>query len=508
MIEYKDKKILSLDWSDIDENLNLATPHCYADLDADCTLRYTTASGTVMTYPLRQYKGRYYCELSRRTISGVTVRQLALPLFRDDVLIGARSVALGHNGATFRCTNIADAVRAARDAKITKKFKYELWKHNAQFHANDDPDVHMVITNALERTLRQAHPLSMAMRRHLANTAINIGHTYDAVIAFQKKYPLRENLLEISGATLDELIQTVALPKSDTCIGKSATRRLKHTPVSHAEMNQMVSIGYKNPGAFPYEWIRNIPPAQRGDVTAQLHAAMRDAAIKSYCPDQPSACMRMEPAMDELAAKMSEILHLDVDITYIAPGHFAKAHQICVAGAKPYILKTYHSNCCYDEVAQWNHDTELQNSFLVGGRKYQGQIRFRKIATAGLSNQRGEIYLVAPMAMGQPKPIPTHPYTRFKWYQLYDTAPNRHGNTIIDCGAIDIHPGFRGKPYMTKIINTVLYRPWDDLSIVLKKYKSKQIRDTVNFMNEYTNSAIPNYNTINAKLVFLDQKTR
>lgn len=487
-------------------NLDNTVEHLLAD---KCTVVRDMGNDTLQTFPLFRHGDRFFYEQSRRDICGITIYNLLLPRFDDNGISGAARVAVHTGRSTFIEPTLDAAMDDARRKKIMNEFQYALWKNRVQRTKKTkfDEDIDDVILGAAYRTLHGQSRVNAATRAMMRGWADRIPQMSADIMAFIKKYPLRRDLYELHGVDFDKMMQIVA-PMARGAMTKSATRRLKHAPVDAAEMNAMALVGYQNPGAFPYEWLQQIPRDKRGATTARLHKIFKNAAIKSYCADTPDACNRMMPAMDDLEQKMSRVLKQPVDIMYVGGGCFGKTHMIFVGDAPAHILKTYHSDCEHGFFATWAHDTELQNSFLLSGRKYYGDLHWRQIETAGISIQRGERYLICKLAEGMRDVLPKPPYEQFKWYNVYDHSDNLIGNTLIDCGALEIVPQFQTKPYMRKIINTVLYRPFNELNMIQKKYNAEQIRTAVEFINARMTHDTVKRDEICRKLQFLSQHVK
>lgn len=488
-------------WTCLDNTVE----HMLAD---KCTIVRDMGNDTLQTFPLFRHGDKFFYEKSRRVICGITVHDLLLPRFDDNGISGATRVAVHTDRNTFIEPTLDAAIDDARRKKIMNDFQYAMWKHVVQSRKTKfDEDIDDVILGAAYKTLHgQAHA-NAATRAMMRGWADRIPQMFADIMAFIKKYPLRRDLYELQGIDFDKMMQIVA-PVTRGVMKKSATRRLKHAPVDADEMDAMALAGYQNPGAFPYEWLQKIPRNKRGAATARMHKLFKNAAIKSYCADTPDACDRMMPAMDDLERKLSRVLKQPVDILYVGGGCFGKTHMIFVGNAPAYILKTYHSDCEYGFFAAWAHDTELQNSFLLSGRKYHGYVHWRQIETAGISVQRGERYLICKLAEGPHNIVPDAPYEHFKWYNLRDHSDNCIGNTLVDCGALEVLPNFQTQPYMRKIINTVLYRPFNELNMIQKKYNTEQIRTAVDFMNTRMTHDTIKRDEICRKLQFLSQHVK
>lgn len=475
------------------------------------TIVRKNGDGQVVKYPIKQYRGRHYYETARRCIRGITIISLQSLKFDANGICGRPHTAICVANHTFVRTDVASAINDARKTAMLFEFKHAMWRHNAASNTKCDLNTEDLLINAAEKTLCQITRPTMRDRREMRKYAAQIPMFIKYINKFMEKYPSMESAAELCATTLGEM-QQIIFPCAKNPVGKSATHRLKKRPVTTSELNAMFITGYQNPGAMPYSWICGIEKSQRGQTTQKIHAVMRNAATKLYSPAYSSDdASTKSDALNQMARRISKLIHRPVKIQYLNSGNFAKAYKIMVDGAPDYVWKIYHSNREYEYVKNWGHDNELQNSFLVSGKKYYGDVRFRKIATAGISSQRGERYLLYPFANGVAQPLPNDAYGCLKKFRIYDLEndSNRIGNTIIDCGAMRMHPiWWDGGPHMTKIINTVIYRPWDDLAMVLRKYTNNQISAATQFIGNHLSTTMPHYERIRAKIDFLNNKIR
>lgn len=473
------------------------------------TIVRKNGDGCVVKYPIRQYRGRHYYETARRCIRGITIISLQSLKFDANGICGQPHTAICVANHTFVRPHAADAINDARKTAMLFEFKYAIWRHNAADAPECNLNTEDLLVNAAEKTLRQISRPTMRDRRAMRKYATQIPMFIKYINKFLEKYSSMKSATELHMTTLGEM-QQIIFPCAKNPVGKSATRLLKKRPVTTSELNAMFIAGYQNPGAMPYSWIRDIEKSQRGQTTKKIHAIMRNAATKLYSPTSSDDIFANSDTLNQMARRISKLIRRPVKIQYLNSGNFAKAYKIMVDGAPDYVWKIYHSNREYEYVKNWGHDNELQNSFLASGKKYYGDVRFRKIATAGISSQRGERYLLYPFANGVAQPLPDDPYGCLKKFRIYDLEndSNRIGNTIIDCGAMRMHPIRWDGPYMTKIINTVIYRPWDDLATVLHKYTNYQISIATQFIDKHLSTTMPHYARIRAKIDFLNNKIR
>ena len=227
-----------------------------------------------------------------------------------------------------------------------------------------------------------------------------------------------------------------------------------------------------------------------------------------YSPDK---AQDQTTVLESLSKKISKIIKQEIEIKYLESGNFSKTYTLQIPGDKKYVWKIYHCNKYWKTITSYHHDTELQNSFLVGGKKYHGKLKFRKISTAGISNQLGETYLIYPYTEEEPiKKIIFRPIYNTKPYSLIDMNENNFlGNTLIDIGGLRIdYNNWQQPRYISKIVNTILYHSWNDIGYVLNNYNSHQIRDAIDFLNGKVSTNSLDYNKIQEKIDFLKKKTR
>ena len=364
---------------------------------------------------------------------------------------------------------------------------------------------------ALHRTLIHMSRINYKQKRMLAQYCKNIPLYVVQLQEILSKYPrAKDDFYELHEISLEDLADIITPRTVDDIKNKKCTKKLKNTPVSQDEMTRMVQEGYKNPGAFPYAWIKQIAPYRRGAATEKLHNAIRKAAIKMYSPDNCSIAEFDKP-INKLQKELSKITHQPVKVEFLSAGNFGKTFTIQIADSKKDVLKIYHSNRSYNYVHNWGHDTELQNSFLLSGKKYKGNIKFRKISTAGISNQRGEVYLIYPYTDAEPamrRVIKS--FGRVEKYVLTDiNSENFRGRTIIDMGALRINYNMWSQPrFVSKIIRTVLYHSWNDLGYVLNNYNSKQIATALSFISGKISYGDLNYELICDKIKYLKQNAK
>lgn len=430
------------------------------------------------------------------------LRKLSTPHFNKNGICGEQYYSLEHNGVSYFDESIDGLIKSAREDIWTRKITRIAHKFHAPKYATD------IILRALNATLnaQKNAPIDIKTRQQINTVISELRAYFIGIDTFCARYKNNDALDELSFLSLQELGQVI-LPIQSQNLGKTCTRLVKRRPDNANHVHAMMCVGYKNPGCFPYQWLEHVPKNQRGTVTTALHNAFGRAASDLYSPayySSPDLQRRLGYVLDTLARKITELTQVSAKIEYCSHGFFSKTYKI-TCGARAYILKIYHSNVQYYTTKTYAHDIEAQNSFLVSGKKYCGRVRYRQVLTAGISNQRGSRYILYPFVDGAQVDVKHNPYDIFKTYHFCDNIGhgNQCGNTIIDTGMIHVNECRIGRPYMTKIINTILYRPWDDLSIVLGKYTPQQISKSIEFISGRIEPDTPNRDTINAKLEFL-----
>lgn len=473
----------------------------------NCNIReilYYTGS-RIVRMPIMFIDNEMYVVTRTVRFANTALHQLSTPEFGKNGLCGETFWALTHNGVTYFDDSVGGVIKSAREDVWTRKINHIAHKFHAPQYAID------VIIRALNGTINACKdkPINSTTRHHINDVISNLHAYFAGINTYCDRYKNNYGLDELSFVTLQEL-GNIILPIKSQKLGKTCTRVVKKHPDSDGHTHAMMVAGYKNPGCFPYQWLVNTPKNQRGAITDKLHDAFRSATMDLYSPayySEPDLHHRMTPILDTLARQITEITGVNAKVEYCFHGFFSKTYKI-TCDTQAYILKVYHSNVQYATAKTCAHDIEAQNSFLVNGKKYCGNVHYRRVLTAGISNQRGMRYILYPFVDGTQCNVKHNPYDVFKTYHFCDTIGNGNqcGNTIIDIGMIQVNERRIGRPYMTKIINTILYRPWDDLTIVLSKYTPKQISECITFISERMNNTIPNHKTINAKLAFLSRK--
>lgn len=455
--------------------------------------------------PIKFIDDKMYVVIHKSSFAGTELCQLSSPEFCKSGLCGEISYILQHNGRTYYDENVRAVIKSAREDIWFNQIDQIAFKMNVP---KSDIDI---ITRAISTSidgLKDA-PIDIKTRKYIDGEISRIHEYFIGINKFCANYKNNDALDELSFLNLRELANIV-LPIQSQNLGKTYTRYAKRRVDNPNNVRAMMVAGYKNPGCFPYQWLQNTPAEQRSALTDTLHAAFRRAARDLYSPvymAYPDLQSKFKPVLNTLARSITDATGVNTQVQYYGHGFFSKTYKI-TSDNQAYILKAYHSDLPYITMKEHIHDIEAQISFLVSGKKYCGNVRYRTVLTAGISNQRGMQYILYPFVDGTIGDVKHNPYDVFKTYHFCDNigTGNQCGDKIIDTGMIKVNECRIGRPYMTKIINTILYRPWDDLAIVLNKYNARQITESVDFISQRLDSSIPHSDTIYAKLQFLARK--
>lgn len=506
--------------------LNLHTisiPNARMDMVSPCTFQNLkciirrNADGSSEKYPVKKHAGIYYYEEKSRTIGEIKVSKVYNVYFHDDFTknIPLMSISIERRGRnTFIAETLKKAVTECRKYVVMQEFEREVWKYKAKHETNENlfETCESILRGAIKKCIQNPYQGNLKQRIQTARSYIKKTPTYLRHLEkFCVKYKNTDKkLAELTEISMEKLLQKIMPIKSKTQpVSKSCTHWLKKHPVSADEMFSIVSAGYKNPGAFPYDWLKKIPESDRGNITRRLHRLFKRATIELYSPNVPMLQYVLnEDALLRLSQKISNIIYQPVKITYLGSGCFSKTYSIEIDDGKKYVWKVYHCDVDDDISSRYYHDTELQNSFLFSGKKYSGSTKFRRISTAGISNQRGEMYLIYPYTNALPSKNRIYRmYENVRKYSLVDSnSDNFLGHTIIDTGAIQINYKNWNQPrFISKITHTVLYQSWNDLNYVLNNYSSNQINDALTFIESRTSRNSLEFNKIQSKIEFLKQ---
>lgn len=394
---------------------------------------------------------------------------------------------------------------------LMQEFERTMWMYKATSSLSEETlrRYEFILREALKESINKLCPvINKKDQKRIRNYIKNIALYVDYIAGIEKKYKgAAKQFYELYGLTFEELLNKIS-PETGNKLGKTCTRLVKKRPIAPTEMSAIVNAGYENPGAFPFSWLKNIKKDNRSAATKKLHELFKKASIKMYSPDK---AQDQTTVLESLSKKISKIIKQEIEIKYLESGNFSKTYTLQIPGDKKYVWKIYHCNKYWKTITSYHHDTELQNSFLVGGKKYHGKLKFRKISTAGISNQLGETYLIYPYTEEEPiKKIIFRPMYSTKAYSLIDMNENNFlGNTLIDIGGLRIdYNNWQQPRYISKIVNTILYHSWNDIGYVLNNYNSHQIRDAIDFLNGKVSTNSLDYNKIQEKIEFLKNKTR
>ena len=461
--------------------------------------------GALVEYEIYNFKTHTFLKKSQHNIGDIEVATVQNISFDGDKINGDTFYIIKTPKIGVMEVSLEKALNRAKQLLIIKEFKRQIWLAKTKNNITDDSlNIETILVSALDKTLT-TNKISLKKNNYILIKGFfkNLPKYIKYISLMQKKYPnAKQNLDELTDVCLEDLIKIIT-PKRKS-LNKSCTHLLKKHPVSNKEMQNMVSIGFKNPGAFPVSWLRNLPKEKYGDATKKLHNLLKNAASKMYSTSVKSI---FPEEMEKLAKNITKIIKQHIEIQYLSAGHFSKTYTLQIPGDKKYVWKIYHCDNGYNYMSSWGHDTELQNSFLLSGKKYTGNIKFRKISTAGISNQRGEIYLIYPFTEDIPKQINIQTkYIKFKRAVVYDEniISNCINRTFIDLGSIHINQERWYQPLpIRKIANTILYHSWKELSYVLTNYSSDQIKSATDFIERNMSKELITEGILNKKINYL-----
>ncbi len=477
------------------------------------TVARRTPDGNICTYPIINCCGQYYFESHRRKIGNITAKKLHKIEFQgNDITPNYSAAVCLANGECFINNKFKFAINDCRVHIILQEFERIIHEYECQ-HGEIPDQYKLIFRDALKKTYTNVSEYKIPARQKLREYAGGLSHIIQCMDNIIDKYKnAQSTFYELRGINIHDLMNTIGHTATQPRTTQSCTRWLKSRPVSSHEMRAIVAAGYKNPGAFPYSWLIKIPPQDRGKATLQLHDAFKNATIKMYSPDMVEIQQKLhQDTLAELARNVSKIIHQPIKIKYLSSGNFAKTYIVQIPGDTKYVWKIYHCDRTDELMRMYYHDTELQNSFLVGGKKYSGKIKFRNISTAGISNQRGEIYLIYPYTDAKILRDKIFiPFENTRPYSMVDSNyENFRGNTLIDVGALRINYDNLSHPqFVSKIARTILYHSWNDLGYVLNNYSSHQIGMALNFISDRISIYYPDITTIRKKIDFLKQQAR
>lgn len=479
------------------------------------SVSFMNSRNRISTYPISQYFGSFYHVGDTKQIGKYTVRKLYRLNFGDNVkniLNEKPYFGISHKQRTFVRPALNDVVCDWRKYILSQEFERAMWEYkakNPKMEFASSLDWESVLRSAMTREMERWYTVNVARRNMAREWVANLDKYITALCEISEKYPKTgRKFYELESLTMSDLLKIIAPAATGAPVEKTCTRWLTRHPVNTAEMHAIVMAGYKNPGAFPATWLRRIEPSARGVATGELHNVLRNMAIKLYSPSDENATAA---ELRKLSRDISRVIHQPIQAKYLGAGDFAKTYTLQIPGDKKYVWKIYHCDRTHSLLNKYQHNTELQNSFLMGGRRYSGNTKFRKISTAGISNQRGEVYLIYPYTDAEPamrRVIKS--FGRVEKYVLTDiNSENFRGRTIIDMGALRINYNMWSQPrFVSKIIRTVLYHSWNDLGYVLNNYNSKQIATALSFISGKISYGDLNYELICDKIKYLKQNAK
>lgn len=466
-------------------------------------------NNAIRVYTVNIYNGVYYFEIQKRRIFNVSVISVLPLIFNKHGIKNTPSYVIKYNDQISVSQKLNSAINAAKRNEAEQNFKYIINKKQISHISKG------VILESLRYSFICNDSITSAERRALYSFIPEIEKLGYKIDNYIQKYNSHTATCEICDITLPQLSQVISeRPNADAPVA-AINKYIRHKPISDYKMNGIAITGrYKNPGCFPYQWLEMIPLHMRGDATRRLHSAFVAATRKLYSPyanifsfvNADTPC----PALTELSDALTRITKQPSAIELLGTGQFSKTFIINIGTGNGYVWKIYHSSNTYALSDSWCHNTEIQNSFLLSGKKFYGKIRFRPVSTAGISNQRGERYIIYPYINGDVRKstIPGSPFEKFKPARPFDlNIENIRGNTIIDMGAIRINHTMFEKPYIRKITNIVIYQDWEALCRVLHKYTRAEINAATEFISRGITSDLPGRERIMAKIRFLQHKT-
>lgn len=465
------------------------------------------------SYIVNRYHGKYYYETSYKKLGTIKVSNIH-KLFSDekDALTPQKICVQINNEYFFIGKDLKSALYECKKYLLMQNFERKIWEYKT-ISASKNSSIkryELILREAIKESICALYPnITKSDYKKIYGYIRNLQVYIKYLESVEKKYKNTERQFhELYGLTFEELLNKIT-PVSEQKLKKTSTRLLKSRPIPAKEMTAIARAGYGNPGAFPYSWLKNIQKGNRSTVTKKLHEILKAAAIKMYTPEHTK-----EPtiSLEKLSEKISKVIKQPIEIKYLNSGNFSKTYTMQIPGDKKYVWKIYHCDRYWKTITSYHHDTEIQNSFLISGKKYYGKIKFRKISTAGISNQLGETYLIYPYTEEETRTQqPNFSYACLtKPYSLIDRNENNIlNNTLIDIGGLRINYAQWHQPtYISKISNTILYHSWNDLGYVLNNYTSSQIHNALEFVSDRISIRWIDFNKIQAKIEFLKNKTR
>lgn len=468
-----------------------------------------------ITYDLEIVNGIYFHKEKVYKRFNVEIKSGQRPRFNENGICGKYITVLKHMGKEYisHDNDVKILLRSARANKYRVHF-YDALKPFAIFQT------HSPSTNPIN-ILQSAADFTFGDTKNLdRNKIIENSKRYEPLIIdfiekinnFFGKYNYNEMVYDIYETDLEKLYKTVFQLNRDNSNLSSPTKYLKRKPIDDDGIYNLLKSKKDMAGCFPFSFLENTEKSKRSELTEHLHYLFKCTSIDLY--NEHNTFKSNKDVLKELSKDISKLINKKTKITYVSDGNFKKVFEISLSGNK-YVWCIYHSDRSNRYLKEWKHDVEIQNSFLVSGKKYNGNVKFINIYAAGISNQRGERYLLYPFKKGQKKPIGNNPYNNLKRFQIIDFERensddhekyNRIDDTIIDIGGIKINQEYYDYKFMTKIVNTILYREWDNMVFILNNYKPAEINTAIKFINSNIYDYAPKKETILAKTQFLKNK--
>lgn len=466
-------------------------------------------NGETAEYNVIKYQETLFIEKARKTIGQTQIITLQNVLFKSDDLAGKTFYLLKSKNQEVFGYDISNLFYQMKSKLMKIYFNNIIREYFQKKPHLKSALIKHILESSFEATIDEKNYIYVQDKLKFIQKENTLPLVIKKIASFLRKYPKSRTVEELQKLPFHELEKVLFSPPQKS--NKKLNKKVKRHPLDKDDLYKLTNDGYKTIGSFPYSWLKNIPKQDIKNISEMLHRYFLDSTRKLYTPSRQFIFDEtvIVKETQNLAYAISSLIKQNITIEYLDSGFFSKAYLIKLNDHEKYVWKTYHSDLYNHDLANWNHDIEIQNSFLLSGKKYFGKTHFRKISTATLSSQRGERYLIYPFINAEPRICSENPYDYFKGVILYDLnmENNCHGNTITDMGAIKIIPeNFKKPKYVSKITNTILYRPWDDLYLVLNAYTTKQITYAIKFINKNISEGIKNYKTIKAKVEFLSNK--
>ena len=162
---------------------------------------------------------------------------------------------------------------------------------------------------------------------------------------------------------------------------------IKKECISTTTMNNFLLANHaieRRVGSLPFEWIKQIPKSERGNITEQIHRAFENFSIKTSeirgfdIYDSFAGCAEdFAPEQKNLLEILKNLLRRkDLNIEYVGSGQLKNCSRITV-GDKSYALSTFRINCTkfngyFEEAQGRGHEPQMQ--FVTYKRGSHGRI--------------------------------------------------------------------------------------------------------------------------------------